>query len=474
MRKALALVLFICCGAGAQQTIRIGQAVVPLTGPWKFHIGDSPRWADPDFDDSTWETVYLSGSSDYVPGWTTMGHPGYAGYAWYRSKVQIDPTKVSLSLLMPLEVDDGYEIYVNGREIGHFGDLTRRKPAVYSSTAKWFAMPASAPEQTTILAVRFYMDPATLVGQSDVGGMYAPPQLGAAGNISELCTLSKQRDWINGASFLLELVVFVGFAAALVMLYWLDPSETVYLWFSLGYLCLTFWALLTLVQRMPFRTELWSVADVFSAFYVGLLLTAWWRWFELKEKRWLIRLVWIFILIKIFAKLCADPPLFGATVPIYWLSGLRFTINSCRFAIALCLVVIVLLGVKRLGREGWLAVPAVLIFLIDLFASELLRLHIPMLWTKFGVQFTLDQIADVALSAVLGILIIRRFQRSQRRKQQLEADLRQAQQVQQVLLPQEIPALPGFRIECEYRPAQEVGGDFSRCSKRATGALWSS
>src|ERR1700677_4357650 len=82
--------------------VTLGQAAVPLYGPWKFAIGDSPidprtgqpLWAEPDFDDSKWETVDLtprdrtidpiSGFSDYVPGWRGEGHPGYWGYAWYR------------------------------------------------------------------------------------------------------------------------------------------------------------------------------------------------------------------------------------------------------------------------------------------------------------------------------------------------------------------------------------------------------
>ncbi|HZD44447.1 MAG TPA: hypothetical protein VE109_00070, partial [Acidobacteriaceae bacterium] len=44
--------------------ITLGQSVVPLNGPWKFTVGDSPPdssgaplWAQPEFDDSHWETV---------------------------------------------------------------------------------------------------------------------------------------------------------------------------------------------------------------------------------------------------------------------------------------------------------------------------------------------------------------------------------------------------------------------------------
>jgi hypothetical protein len=35
----------------------LGKAVVALNGPWKFHTGDDALWAEPDFDDSSWESV---------------------------------------------------------------------------------------------------------------------------------------------------------------------------------------------------------------------------------------------------------------------------------------------------------------------------------------------------------------------------------------------------------------------------------
>ena len=67
--------------------VTLGPSVVPLYGPWKFTVGDSPidpatnvpLWAQPGFDDSRWETVDLTpqglldplgGFSDYVKGWT--------------------------------------------------------------------------------------------------------------------------------------------------------------------------------------------------------------------------------------------------------------------------------------------------------------------------------------------------------------------------------------------------------------------
>ena len=39
-------------------------------------------------------------------------------------------------------------------------------------------------------------------------------------------------------------------------------------------------------------------------------------------------------------------------------------------------------------------------------------------------------------------------------------EMRQAQEVQQVLIPEAVPQIPGFSIQSVYRPAGQVGGDF--------------
>ena len=75
-------------------------AATLLDGSWRFHTGDDPRWADANTDDSNWETIEsdrrtgvattaMSVCPDYVGGWMAHGHPGYAGYAWYRRAVNV-------------------------------------------------------------------------------------------------------------------------------------------------------------------------------------------------------------------------------------------------------------------------------------------------------------------------------------------------------------------------------------------------
>ena len=31
----------------------LGKGTAPLDGPWQFHLGDNPAWAQPNFDDAT-------------------------------------------------------------------------------------------------------------------------------------------------------------------------------------------------------------------------------------------------------------------------------------------------------------------------------------------------------------------------------------------------------------------------------------
>jgi len=166
-----------------QARVTLGDSAVPLYGPWKFTVGDAPidpktgkpLWAEPDSDDSRWETVDLTpkdgafdplvGYSGYVPGWTGKGHPGYWGYAWYRIRVQLETRPgQTLSLSGPADVDDAYQVFDNGMLAGQFGDFAGNEPIVFAARPKMFPLPQAAshgvgvvPDKSTqVLAFRFW------------------------------------------------------------------------------------------------------------------------------------------------------------------------------------------------------------------------------------------------------------------------------------------------------------------------------
>jgi serine phosphatase RsbU (regulator of sigma subunit) len=94
------------------------------------------------------------------------------------------------------------------------------------------------------------------------------------------------------------------------------------------------------------------------------------------------------------------------------------------------------------------------------FQSELISLHLHGTLSIFGVVLFHSEISDVLMAAAISLLLLRRLLLSVRRQRQMALDVKQAQEVQQMILPEAQMVLPGLVIECEYRPAREVGGDF--------------
>ena len=72
----------------------------------------------------------------------------------------------------------------------------------------------------------------------------------------------------------------------------------------------------------------------------------------------------------------------------------------------------------------------------------------------------LGTIATVVSLLIITVMLLKRFFLSQRQKEIWKLEIQQAQQVQQILIPNKLPEIPGFTIDSEYRPAREVGGDF--------------
>ena len=108
-------------------------AATLLDGAWRFQPAMTRTGRTPNFDDSGWETIDLTaapgshdgdvGLPDYVGGWMSHGHPGYDGYAWYRRAVTIPAGPASWDILGPTLVEDGYELYWNGKLLGGSGRL---------------------------------------------------------------------------------------------------------------------------------------------------------------------------------------------------------------------------------------------------------------------------------------------------------------------------------------------------------------
>jgi len=117
-------------------------------------------------------------------------------------------------------------------------------------------------------------------------------------------------------------------------------------------------------------------------------------------------------------------------------------------------------GIRKQGVEGWLVLPVVVLQAIAAFSVQLGFLHIQVIWFPFGVTVGLGDIANLLEAVVIALLLLRRRLQSVKRQRLMALDVKQAQEVQQVILPEARVVLPGLVVESEYRPAREVGGDF--------------
>ena len=467
----------------AAAQIALGQSIVALNGPWKFHLGDNPRWADPNFDDSGWETVDLTpkaGSVDpvggipgYVPGWTAKGHPGYWGWAWYRIRVRVaGRTGEKLALAGPTDVDDGYQVFDNGTLLGSFGKFRGPGlwPIIYETVPKMFVLPQtgtnggdSTEPATHVFAFRVWMEPNTLTFDPDAGGIHAAPMLGETSMVTarnHLAWFELVRSWASVAAvaalfFLLSVLAF-----SLVLF---DRSDTVYLWLAAVFLltalynfflCLAAWTQFT-------AGEDWNLIEdvLLHPLTLGGWVMVWWVWFRLRNPAWIPKSIAGLTLLYMLSEALGEN-LFVTVVSHPVSAAFHLASLGIRLLFLLLLVLIVIRGIRQQGREGWLALPAVVLMGISLFQRELGILRVRVVWFPFGTQASLESIASVALAAAIFVLLLRRLLLSLRQQREMALDVKQAQEVQQVLIPEELPQVPGLTIESEYRPAREVGGDF--------------
>jgi Stage II sporulation protein E (SpoIIE) len=461
-------------GIHAQSQIVLGNATTALNGPWKFRTGDNPAWAQPDFDDSGWATVDLTpppgsfdpllGSSGYLPGWTARGYKGYSGYAWYRLTANVEDGQTRLAIKMPDDVDDAYQVYVNGQRIGDFGRFTARDVTAYVSQPRALLLPENFHGGPVTFAIRMWMGAFTPLVDPDAGGLHGPPVLGQTSAISSML----QMDWDaeDRASYSQFFQIAILMLALLVAfgLFWLDRKEPAYFW--LGIACAAMLSIVALIVVAGYTTWLGGNAvfliddAVLTPATIGLWVLFWAYWFRLGSMARLHRVVWGLVVILAIATAMLRAPLYGSLVPVHasvWLSPLAVAL---KLLLGILLVWVTVLGIRKDRAEGLLALPAVLLVILSRYSEELLVLHVPTSIYPFGVGIGVNGAATILSLAIITMLLVRRFLRGQHEREQFRMEMEQARQVQQMLIPEALPMVPGLTLESEYRPTQRVGGDF--------------
>ena len=81
------------------------------------------------------------------------------------------------------------------------------------------------------------------------------------------------------------------------------------------------------------------------------------------------------------------------------------------------------------------------------------------------------QTTGIAVQLALFTILLFRFVRTRTDEERYKTELEAARTVQQVLVPDEIPSVPGFALASVYKPAGQVGGDFFQIIPIANGGV---
>ena len=450
--------------ATAFKTKDPGKGFVEIGGPWHFHTGDDLAWAQPGFDDSSWEQ--LRGDTT----WGAQSHPAYVGFAWYRKKIDVETPGAPLTILMP-PVDDTYELYWNGKKIGASGKLP--------PDAHWDAFPRSntfvLPSASGVLAVRVWMPMLASTDSVTVGGFEGVPRVGDQTYLELQKKIKGMAQERASLPTLISscLMIVSGFISLLLFLR--ERTRSLYFWLAIYLTTIG----LSVLRRIVASGDIGYLSDQFYLLFFdfaasvslwAVLLSLFGMDRERSWRRWTLGLVGVY-----FAATVVD-----LITLFFWENGGKTAVwtdalTTAVYSIAPLFILAILVGgLRRRPQIHLWPLASILVFEgLWVFALQIVGQGVQIThWDhafermlsvgfsigeyKFGMRVILETLSFVAL-----VFTVAREQYLERRRQaSMEMEVRSAREVQQVLVPETVPPVPGFAIDSVYKPAAELGGDF--------------
>ena len=457
----------------APATVDVGrepQPIASLDNGWRFHPGDDPSWAAPNFDDSNWPLI--------VPNrnWEEQGYRDYTGFAWYRIRLKMPVTSEALALsLGPIDC----EVYADGKLISTLGIVGQRVHDRAVDPVNVIELPAALQGRTITLAVRAwsYISGASLAARSSFP------------TIAPLSVQQLRRDAALSARLIQEgpdhitelLAACLGFFS--LGLYLLQRRSREYGWAALAY---TSMALLNLAMAYGIHHHGDITAySCFRDFFISVHLIAYtmfvWGFIAAPRKGLFRAALGLLALAAVTMQMGAFRvwPLIlgGAKRGLVVGESITFTLFQVW---VICVFVCMIFSARRGNRNAQLLIiPMVLnstIYLLVYITSWLavggVMRH---QWSFVAWQSSYmtigwaDIFAWLAMASLVLILILR-FARTAESEQRLSSEMETARRVQAQLVPVQLPSLPHFAFDVAYRAASEVGGDFYQVFPRSDGS----
>ena len=473
---------------------RIGSPIT-LNKDWRVGLTADPRAALPDFDDSKWMLRNSGQSLDELKETEPKTKAGNVDNApqpdvWFRVHVKLAQDHGPLALLISLPVvqnttmvlgtsGPGVEVYANGRQIEPEGPHGNHA-GQYQEISRIYDLGIPPGQKNLTLVVR---TPYIPFGLTAYTSFFATRTL-RLGNPNEL--KNELQVWAVHSLFehlprLIVALLLMVLAGFLLALYYSQRGHPEYLWLALHEGIQAPIAFIDLAGSFARLDQLW-----YAAMLLQLVVISAYLYFEFLISFLYLKRRWYIQMMRFTA-----PILAGVGPGLLLLGNHSFGMIALLIFIylgSLCWMVmwtvfifltLILATIKRNYEAGLLLIPLVLT-IVGL-AEPILTggisewggrpYHSPLTIQAGMIPIHFATVADfIGMLAIL-MIIFGRFLRIQHDQERASSELAAARSVQELMIPQEKVATPGYEVDSVYNPAAEVGGDFFHVQPMSDGSL---
>ena len=317
-----------------------------LDKDWKFHPGDDPQWANPEYDDTKWQSI-----NPLLPLYR-LPEIKQPGIGWLRLKLQVDPSLQSKTVAIVFTFGGAAEIWLDGKLIYRFGKVSVNYKE--EQTCLFYDRPFSlmlGDHSIQTLAIRYSLNPQNRYINTGHPSMKV---ILKDINSAFIDYINVQGGYQNRRS--IRLSIYLPLGLLLLYLFLAFRLQKEYLYFGVFCLCMFIGMLLYTIGLLPSVTVTFSstLVLVSNIFYItGALFFLNGTYILHKQKK-----SWIYYTLLLYGLLIVPAHLFIHSwgylfLSFYWplavLDFLRLNIKA-----------------SRSGRQGaWiLTITAILFFIV--------------------------------------------------------------------------------------------------------------
>jgi hypothetical protein len=464
---------------------------------WRVGITADPAAASPGFDDSSWAVREAKGSISDVPDDSERdedtGPPRRRErpYAWFRMHIKLAPRHAPVALLIELPVSPStsmdlgtggtgpdVDVFANGQLIrpeGPHGD----EAAHYQPISRIYKLDLDPAETSLTLVVRTLHIPFGLTAYTRFFATRTL-RLGSPQDLNRALDLWSDRTLFERLPRLVNGVLLVFLSVFLFALYFTQKGHVEYLWLALHELLQAPIGFIELGGSTAYIDQLW-----FAALILQLLFISAYLYFEFLISFLSLRRRWYITLLRYTAPIMAGvaPSLLlvghnrfiGLALALVLLGSIFWLVGWLLF----CLITLIAATIRRNFEAGLLLIPLVLslVGIVEPILTSGMAdwagrpYRSPLTFQAGPIPIHFASIADITGLLAIVIIIFARFLRIHRDRERASSELAAARNVQELMIPHEKAATPGFEVDSVYNPATEVGGDFYHIDATADGGL---